>query len=239
MLKKSGILVLLIFMCFSFSSFAEVIVFKSGKTVEGKLLEKTDKYIKIDFEGVPLTYFFDEIATLNGQPVNIEDKTVVVEIVNPEYAKAPNPNENIEIDQNSSVEDILKKVNYYYASRDYDKAIELCKVALKKTDDRNLIAAINFSLSSNYLEKGIIAYRQSGDDSFYKLSIEYAKKTLEVFPYSWQTLGNLGSLYTNMKDYKQAVFYLSEAEKYIDKNNPNYAALVTARVFAEEMGKNK
>jgi hypothetical protein len=38
--------------------FAETIVLKSGKTIEGKLIEKTDEHIKIDFQGVPLTYFF-------------------------------------------------------------------------------------------------------------------------------------------------------------------------------------
>lgn len=50
-----------------YSVYAETIVLKSGQTVEGKLIEKTDKYIKIDFQGVPLTYYFDEINTINGQ----------------------------------------------------------------------------------------------------------------------------------------------------------------------------
>ena len=45
--------------------YAETIVFKSGAAIEGKLLEKTDKYIKIDFQGVPLTYFFDEIESID------------------------------------------------------------------------------------------------------------------------------------------------------------------------------
>ncbi len=50
------------------SVFAETIVLKSGKTVEGKLIEKTDEYIKIDFQGVPLTYFKEEIASAqNGE----------------------------------------------------------------------------------------------------------------------------------------------------------------------------
>ena len=43
------------------SSVAEVIHLKSGKTVEGKILEKTDKYVRIDFLGVKLTYYLDEI----------------------------------------------------------------------------------------------------------------------------------------------------------------------------------
>jgi hypothetical protein len=49
------------------SVYAETIVLKSGKTVEGKIIEKTDKYIKIDFQGVPLTYFIDEIESIDGE----------------------------------------------------------------------------------------------------------------------------------------------------------------------------
>lgn len=42
-------------------SYAATIYLKSGKEVEGKITEKTDKYIKMDFYGVELIYFLDEI----------------------------------------------------------------------------------------------------------------------------------------------------------------------------------
>lgn len=168
-----------------------------------------------------------------------QDKTATIEILNPEYTKPPNINDNVEINTESTLEDILKKVNYCYSTRDFDKAIELCELALKKTNDKNAIAIINFSLSSNYLEKGIEAYGKNKDDSYYKLSIEFANKNLEVFPYNWQALGNLGAVYLNMGDYKQATFYFSQAEKYLDKNDPNYASIEYQRNLAEEMSKRK
>ena len=60
-------LVLIVILFLSISSvYAETIVLKSGYTVEGKLLEKTDKYIKIDFQGVPITYFLDEVESIDG-----------------------------------------------------------------------------------------------------------------------------------------------------------------------------
>ena len=168
-----------------------------------------------------------------------KEKVANIEIFNPEYAKPANVNDNVDINAESSVEDIFKKVNYYYANQNFDKAIELLEMALKKTSDRELVAKINFGLSSNYLEKGIEAYKVNKDESFYKLSIQFAKKSLEVIPDNWQALANLGSVYLNMGDYKQAVFYFLEAEKYLDKNNPNYAALEYHRNLAEEMGKGK
>jgi len=66
--KKAFIILLLILnLCFPAIIFAETILLKSGKTVEGKLIEKTDGYIKIDFQGVPLTYFYDEIESIDGE----------------------------------------------------------------------------------------------------------------------------------------------------------------------------
>ncbi|MDP2905451.1 MAG: hypothetical protein Q8O22_04035 [Candidatus Omnitrophota bacterium] len=47
--------------------FSEVIRLKSGKTVEGKAIERTDKYIKIDFYNVPMTYYFSEIQAIDGK----------------------------------------------------------------------------------------------------------------------------------------------------------------------------
>ena len=48
-------------------AFAETVILKSGKTTEGKIIEKTDKYIKIDIQGVPITYFNDEIKSIDGK----------------------------------------------------------------------------------------------------------------------------------------------------------------------------
>jgi|GEM_PF-4722523 len=36
---------------------------KTGETIEGKLVEKTNSYVKMDVSGVILTYFYDDIET--------------------------------------------------------------------------------------------------------------------------------------------------------------------------------
>jgi len=51
--------------------FSATIQLKSGKTVEGKTIEKTDEYIKIEYYGIPLTYYFDEIESIDGEIVSI------------------------------------------------------------------------------------------------------------------------------------------------------------------------
>ncbi len=65
--KKISVILSLIFSFISPSIFAETIVLKSGKTVEGKILEKTAKYIKVDINGISITYYLDEVASIDGR----------------------------------------------------------------------------------------------------------------------------------------------------------------------------
>lgn len=52
------------------NTFAETIVLKSGKTIEGKIIERTDEDITIDFYGVPVPYFLDQIESVDGQKLS-------------------------------------------------------------------------------------------------------------------------------------------------------------------------
>jgi hypothetical protein len=50
---------------FTESLWAQIVTLKSGKILEGKILEQTDDYIKIDVDiGIPLTYFYDQIESI-------------------------------------------------------------------------------------------------------------------------------------------------------------------------------
>ena len=58
-----------------FSVFAETIVLKSGERIEGKIVEQTDDYVKVDSKGVPIMYFIVDIDSINGitMPKTVED----------------------------------------------------------------------------------------------------------------------------------------------------------------------
>ena len=58
--------------------YAETIVLKSGKTINGKILERTDKKITIDFQGVPTTYFIEEIDTIRTEAPTPTFKTLKI-----------------------------------------------------------------------------------------------------------------------------------------------------------------
>lgn len=157
-----------------------------------------------------------------------------VVISNPEYEQPPNREDDIEFDDKSSIEDVMRKTGYYYAIGDFDRAIEVGEKYFQKTNDREAIGAISFSLSSNYLEKGIEVYQKNQDPKvFYQQSIQFAKKHLEIYPQSWRALANIGAVYLNTGDYKQAAAYFWEAEKYIDQNDPSFPSIKASRILAE------
>lgn len=70
------IVLFFIFIFIASPLFAETIMLKSGKSIEGKILERTDKSIKIDFYGVVLNYFLDEIDNIDGKKLETVQQTL-------------------------------------------------------------------------------------------------------------------------------------------------------------------
>lgn len=64
--KITGAVVLCLFITCS-CAFAEIITLTSGQTIEAQIIERTDAYIKVTFQGIPLTYYKDEIAHIEGE----------------------------------------------------------------------------------------------------------------------------------------------------------------------------
>ena len=51
----------------SVNAFAATIYFKDGKKVEGQIVEKTDRALKVNVQGITLTYYMDEIDRIEGE----------------------------------------------------------------------------------------------------------------------------------------------------------------------------
>lgn len=78
-------LILLFFMVFfvSSNSFAGSITLKSGEEIQGEILERTSDYVKIDFQGIELTYFLSDIDKINGETINRVITMEDLEALNP------------------------------------------------------------------------------------------------------------------------------------------------------------
>lgn len=105
---------------------AEVLRLKSGQKIEGKITEEAKDYIKIDFQGINLTYFKTDLEKVDRVP------------------------------QESSLDDAEKKKLHgqallFFQKQDYDKAIEYLQQSLKI--DPHYMEA-NYALGMVYRAKG-------------------------------------------------------------------------------------
>ncbi|MEW6075042.1 MAG: hypothetical protein AB1530_01915 [Candidatus Omnitrophota bacterium] len=65
-MRRNLILLVALLLCVS-PCLADTIYFKDGKKLDATIIEKTDRYIKVDVAGVPLTYFSDEIQEIKAE----------------------------------------------------------------------------------------------------------------------------------------------------------------------------
>jgi len=72
------------------TAFADTVYLNNGKSVSGKIIERTDDYIKLDFEGTSLTYWTDEIETIQQESTYSPEEAVeTVVISNREPSGSP------------------------------------------------------------------------------------------------------------------------------------------------------
>lgn len=93
-MRKKIFIFVLIFSSFFilFPSYSEVIKLKNGKTIKGKILLKTDILVKVKINGISISYFFDEIDSINDKKIDeisLQNKTSEEKKVVPQEEKSP------------------------------------------------------------------------------------------------------------------------------------------------------
>jgi hypothetical protein len=68
-MKKKILILGVVFLFAAVNACADTVTLKSGKQVTGKIIEQTSDSVKIDLEGVEITYFLDELEAINGQKI--------------------------------------------------------------------------------------------------------------------------------------------------------------------------
>ncbi len=190
---KLAVLVIMVLLGFSSFAFAETIILKSGKTIEGKLIEKTDKYITIDFYNVHLTYFNDEIESIDGQKMvmTLDEKSKTeAEYYNGRgitYASRgeveqaiPFFNKAIEL-YSECVDAYCNRCLAHYILKDFNKAISDCSKAIE-LNPKSAIAFYNRALTYHEIKE------------FEKATADYSK-AIEFNPNDSASLANRGLVY--------------------------------------------
>lgn len=116
----------------------------------------------------------------------------------------------------------VRKAGEYFSKGEFDKSIAIYDQVFPEIKEDDLKVNVLLMLSSCYLEKGILPYVDKKDDGYYKKSIEYSEKALEIAPTAWPALANIGTVYMNMDELEKADHYFTQAEKFIEPNHPAY-----------------
>jgi tetratricopeptide (TPR) repeat protein len=206
MSKKLAIMLSLIFSFVSSSIFAETIVLKSGKTIEAKIIEKTDDSVKADIDGIPITYYLSEIDSIDGEKL---------EVPQPTQRTVVSAGENKETGEDKAGS-YMKLGFEYLEKRDFDKAIDYCNKALEINP--NLFGA-RYTLSTAYLSKG------EPDKA-----IDHSMKLIELYPNAQEldsVYYNLSTAYLIKKDYDRAIDF---AGKAVMLNGNCYPAFVNLAI---------
>ena len=98
---------------------AETVVLKSGKQIEGKIIEKTDEYIKIEVSGVPLTFWLDEVV---GGQEELDDAPGTVNLGSSSFQ--------------AEAEKYLNELGQFYLNKEYGDALVSLKKLLELYPDR-------------------------------------------------------------------------------------------------------
>jgi hypothetical protein len=71
--------------------FGQTVVLKSGQKVEGRIIEQTDKYVKVEFQGVELTFYDEEVSFIGpDSPDGAKTMTPQMELLYKAYTAAVN-----------------------------------------------------------------------------------------------------------------------------------------------------
>ncbi|MDD4182544.1 MAG: tetratricopeptide repeat protein [Candidatus Omnitrophica bacterium] len=250
-MRKKTLILLLSLLVFA-PAYAETIILKNGKTVEGNIVEKTDKYIKIDVLGIAVTYYLDNIESIDGKNITpaaaAKEPEVKKETGNVEekIKFEPQPaKKNISLGEVKEAQECFQKGIDYFKEKKYDEAIVEFEKALKI--DPNLAegyyglgyaycyknqceAAIPYfqkaiELSPNYAD----AYNAMGYAysilGKYDDSINYYLKTLKIKEDNLEALNGLGYSYASTGKYENAISYFKKAIKINPEYAPAYSGL--------------
>ena len=194
------VLALLVCLFQSDLSFGEVVFLKSGKVIDGEIVEKAKDYIKVKYNGLEVYYENKYIQKIESQGPDsaLTQSKQAYEVPDTSAATAAYLKKGLEL---ASQEDFQR------AEAEFRREIIDINGALGILDDlkNGLISkeyAVSLFQSSLYL--------MDGEN---KKAIAVLEKAWEINPKDPDVNYNLGAAWFSLKDYQRAVFYLFAALK--------------------------
>lgn len=161
----NGVMVLSLGIVLLFPGFvcAETIVLKSGKKIRGKIIETTERFMKVDTDvGTPQVFSFDEIYSVDDKPITVRSTPLAEEqLVNPD----------------KTFEDFQYLSYQYLALGDFEKAVRYAQEALTLKSDSTIIY---YNLGVAYFLQRDYSQTIANFDRLVKLSKDKVKDFLKT-----------------------------------------------------------
>ncbi|MFA5008693.1 MAG: tetratricopeptide repeat protein [Candidatus Omnitrophota bacterium] len=200
------IFISLLVLTFSASVYAETIVLKSGKTIEGIVTDKTDKYIKVDVFGIPVTYYLDTVESIDGEKIASteikKEMGIKREATSTKEAVKFEPQpvkKNLSLGEVKEAQEYFQKGINYFREKKYNDAIAEFEKALKV--DPNLAEGY-YGLGYAYCSKNQC-----------EASLPYFKKAIELSPNYVDAYNGMAYAYNILGKYTDTISYYLKAEK--------------------------
>jgi hypothetical protein len=84
-MKKIFFLLLASALAFS-AAYADTIILKTGQQVEARIVDRNPSSVKVDLDGTELTYYLDEVQSINGEPVSVSIQPIEPAQYEPVYS---------------------------------------------------------------------------------------------------------------------------------------------------------
>lgn len=183
--------------------FAETLLLKSGKTVEGKIIEKNDKCVKVDISGLPVTYYLDQIESINGEKINNAAAT------GGPPAKAQGKETSQIGESFIHTSEIMGKED----EREYGMLVNNAVNLMNRKDFTAAVAEFEKAIQKNpqktpaYLDISACYHLMNQNEK----ALEYLKKAYAINPNDIAIVGNLGAIYFHLGEYERGIEYLKKA----------------------------
>jgi len=211
MVNKTIISVILLLFCVSIAH-AAVVTLKSGKKINGKIIERTDKYIKMD---------------IGGSEVYYENK-YVKDIIEEDAQKSAESSEITAGPKDNFLKQGLKLASegkFDLAESQFNKGLAANK------DDYNILSAQDLlsQLKEGKVTEEFVKYLFQGSynmiDENYPAAIEALKKAHEIKSDDLDIAYNLGVAYYSINEFDKAIEYLKKVVSNRPKDGMAYSYL--------------
>lgn len=229
--RKLGLFLLPLFFYLPGFVFAETLILKSGRRIQAKILEKTDRYIKVEIDGAPVYYELKYISSIKqgNEPANSAgleslrdvsscfEKSIEYILAGNLQAAKTEMNQGLKINPDDANVlgglEIINGLEKGLIGKDY--AIDFFKGIYYIITKQPGLAITELERAAQLSPKEADVYYHLGV-SYYSLgklkeAAENFKKSLEIRPEDAEVCFDLAVIYFSLDSYQESFNYAKEA----------------------------